>query len=480
MSRQTPASKTPPEELAQRNARARAYKRQHYATNPEALERVKAQKEASANAERERQKAQRAVTLGLNPTAGMDRNAIQNAERRALTAKKRAAQERWRAANPEKYAERLRVEKEAQRETGRAADARMRAANPDKYPPAATPEAAALRERKRLSNAAWRAANPDKVKASRERFRGSKAQRNADYYSRYREEDLEQKRQKRISDKAEAARRKKNAESARARTKANPEKRREAVRLWRANNPEKDRQSRRDGYYRNREKILQQAKEHYAQRDPDESREIHRRKNESRKPGASTWKPTEAQREQRRVQSGEAQRIARSLERAGLPPRQLHRTLVPERRRNDVAAAEFFTRKRNRAEVARVVYGDIDPVTGTEQQEWAAIVAKIRQRVQVRAAVQKYIRRHGPTIREEIAMDSRARELRGKGPLDPDLEFRLRVRQATSYSKEPAPQDPNASQVQAPARPGRRQPAAGDSAPHTLPGGRAATGPRLN
>jgi hypothetical protein len=54
----------------------------------------------------------------------------------------------------------------------------------------------------------------------------------------------------------------------------------------------------------------------------------------------------------------------------------------------------------------------------------------IRRRAEFRAAVQAHINKHGAQLRDDVTLDSRAREVRGKPPLDVDDEVRRRAFEA--------------------------------------------------
>jgi hypothetical protein len=105
----------------------------------------------------------------------------------------------------------------------------------------------------------------------------------------------------------------------------------------------------------------------------------------------------------------------------------VHRILVSERRANLAAAEQFFSRRRSRAEVRRIAAGDVDP---NLLQGWARYSALVRRRNAFLDAVQTHIRKHGDELRDEVTLDSRARQLIGRDPLDTDGEVRRRALEA--------------------------------------------------
>lgn len=293
------------------------------------------------------------------------------------------------------------------------------------------------RERRLAKQREWNANNEEKRRAARQKWDDKNPTYKTEYYAKNREKDLEQKRRKRISDNAAKARRKKDSERATQWGKANPEKRREARARWKEQNPEAAREAQRAYYQRNKAKIRERTQARLARTDPDELRGLRRRQNAAyRNPHTSDWTPTEEQRQRNLARSREKRRLERRLARAGLPPSSVHRTLVSERRGNSDSADEFFRRKRSADEVDQIKYGAIDPVSESEQREWESTVAHFQQRRTFRTDVEKYVRKHGRTLREEIAMDSRARELRGKSPIvDVDRELRRRAIEAVRLTR---------------------------------------------
>lgn len=261
-----------------------------------------------------------------------------------------------------------------------------------------------------------------------------------EYYARNREHDLERKRLRRYEAKAAIEQRRRAVERAGEWAKANPDARREARERYKASNPEEYRAAQRDYYHRNKEKIRvrQQARE--SAMGAEQLRAIRRQSKAVRAGRGDTWTPNQEQRDRYRAQTLETKKLDRRLQRAGLPPRSVRRTLVSERRANLAAAEKFFnTTQKQRHEMLRGIRngrGETGIVPPEALQEWSVLTAKIRERSRFReelpGKVQKYLEKHGARLRDEIALDSRAGELRGNPPLNEDIELRRRAVDAVS------------------------------------------------
>ena len=283
---------------------------------------------------------------------------------------------------------------------------------------------------------AWRAANPN-----------------------YRAEHLEQHRtSNRESERrryAAVKRRRAAVERAGEWAKKNPEKRQEARDRYKVKEPEKYRAQQREYYHRNKEAIKERRQAREA-KDPEKLREDRRRyAGKTPSNGSVDRLPlSDERREKYYAQLRDTKRIERRLKAAGLPPRRVHRTLVSERRASLWAGEEFFSRRRSRDEIRRVAAGDfaegkVDPKL---VQDWARGVGLMRRRAELLVAARAYIAKHGDQLRREITLDSRARRLLGKEPLDMDVEIRWRAmtavrgvtvplsyKQTTMKSDRPAP-----------------------------------------
>lgn len=249
-----------------------------------------------------------------------------------------------------------------------------------------------------------------------------------DYYAD--EEHLEQRRavNRESMRRRVAADRRRQAEVKRVGewARKNPEKRKAARERFKDQNPEKYRASQREYYHRNKEAIKARTDLRHS-RDPEKLRERRQRYRATArsKDTPGQWKPSEEQRARYAAQSRDTRRLDRQLKRAGLPPRQVQRATAAELRVNLAAADTFFNRKRSRAEVRRVTAGDVieGPVTPAMAQAWTDYLTQVRARRAHVLAVRAYITKHGKQLREDVTLDSRARQLVGKPPLDVEAEI---------------------------------------------------------
>lgn len=271
--------------------------------------------------------------------------------------------------------------------------------------------------RQRARRRAWNEAHPGYYAEYRERNREVIREKNRNHMR-----DVYQK------EKAAEEQRKKAVERAGEWAKANPQKRQEQRERYKAQHPEKYRAAQREYYHRNKDAIQARRQEREL-RDPEKARETRRRDQEKwfSKQTTGRRKPTPEQREKYRAQTAEKRALERRLQSAGLPPRRLRRTLTAERRANVAEAESFFSRARSRAELRRVSEGDLAPDL---VQGWAQYSTLIRRRAEFRAAIQAHIDKHGRELRDDIELDSRARQARGKDPLNADAEVHRRALEA--------------------------------------------------
>jgi hypothetical protein len=122
-------------------------------------------------------------------------------------------------------------------------------------------------------------------------------------------------------------------------------------------------------------------------------------------------------------------RLARRLEKAGLPPKSVHPATAAERRRNEEEAERFFTNRRT-AEERRRIQKEYVPTPPELIEKWERSSRRARERRQELAAVKRYVAKCGDRLREEAALDSRARMARGASPLDVDVEVFQRALEA--------------------------------------------------
>lgn len=272
-------------------------------------------------------------------------------------------------------------------------------------------------ERKARDNAArkaWNDAHPDYYREYRERNRES-----------IREKGRERERRRRVKKKAEAEQRRRDVERAREWAKHNPERRREQQRGWVENNRERVRASQLAYYHRNSERISQRARERRLA-DPDKRREQQRRWQQ-----ANPEKVAENQRRYRsnpenaarvREYNREWRRRERRRQQAGLPPRRLHPVSESDRTANLAAATEFFARPRRAAERRRLME-HFEQTPRPLLEEWMRESALARRR----QIVPDYLVEHGERLRDEVTLDSRARQARGAAPFDIEAEVRRRA-----------------------------------------------------
>lgn len=159
--------------------------------------------------------------------------------------------------------------------------------------------------------------------------------------------------------------------------------------------------------------------------------------------------------EKERARGREASRRRSRLKQLGLPPRRIQRVYANDRRANDRAAEAFFTRPRGSAELGRLRHEQEMPFSLPTAAQRAVIAArqrimsredlriagehlqerlraaKARDLTQARLAevIAHVAERQGARLREEVSMDSVARQLRGGDPYDVEAELQRRIRQ---------------------------------------------------
>lgn len=159
--------------------------------------------------------------------------------------------------------------------------------------------------------------------------------------------------------------------------------------------------------------------------------------------------------EAERARSREGARRRRRLEKLGLPPRRIQRVYAGDRRANTAAANEFFGRERSVKERGRIAaelpYEASNIPASVERARRAyfnapdpmpevspRMLALNRLKVQVDRQTQDVLQgrpklldthrhRHEARLREEIRMDSIARQLRGRPPLEAGTELERRL-----------------------------------------------------
>ncbi|WP_022890253.1 hypothetical protein [Agromyces italicus] len=258
---------------------------------------------------------------------------------------------------------------------------------------------------KREQNRRYRAKHPEQLADSRRRWVEANREHVRELNRRWREDHLEHARElNRESMRRAAARKRRRDEQTR--------KTRERVRAWRAQHPDRVREYRVRWVAANRDKMREYSKRYYeAHRDEINARATARRDadpdrhRDQRKEWASRNKDhlAELQRMRRAdpaVYQAEleataaAKRLKRRLARAGLPPKQLHRTTASERRANERGAEAFFA----------------DPALGERSRQAAAFTD----------ALTKQMTRHGASMRQSAVAYVAARERMGLPPVQVD------------------------------------------------------------
>lgn len=235
-----------------------------------------------------------------------------------------------------------------------------------------------------------------------------------------------------------AARRQKAVERRRARAResyaANPEPERERLRQFHAAHPEKARQYQRRFKERHPERAAEQARrgsQAWRDRNAETAREAQRQQAAQRREKDPDvfrrWYTANLERE--REKGREKSRLRSRLKKLELPPPRRHRVYAEQKRANLAAADAFFTRKRNAPERARTAR-ELTVPQGTNyalaahrrRRQIASGVAPLpvqdRTLARLPGLVNEHERLHGNAIREEIRMDSIARQLRGRPALD--------------------------------------------------------------
>lgn len=378
----------------------------------------------------------------------------------------------------------------------------------------------------------WRQAHPEAAAEGRRRYREAHAEELAAAHRAWRERNIERSRElNRESAKRQTQRRrqrqKKNAharewyaenreialERGRRFREEHPDKIREYQRRYKERHPERARRIGREGAQRHRDANADAIRERQRVAAAVQRKE---------KPNAhKEW--YEKNLERQRARSRETARLGRRLKKLGLPPSRVHKLYAEQRRAQDAAADEYFARRRSVAErgaiaaetvdgfglnipkaVARSrrvalrdqvmpleqdprawrVSGDLPP----EVIEWRRardlqalkeshdrFVEKIRaERPQI---LEHHRQRNEARLREEIRLDSIARELRGLPPHDLEQEMQARVDEEVSVIVDQRVRAMRHRTIARAADIVRRRDTDHDAAaPHQVPGSSADTG----
>lgn len=238
---------------------------------------------------------------------------------------------------------------------------------------------------------------------------------------------------------------------------AHREQERERAREFRRNNPEAVKEYQRRYREKHPDRVAEQsrrASQKWRDTNAEAAREKQRQDAAARRErdpdGFRAWYQANLERERERGR--EASRRRSRLKQLGLPPRRIQRVYAADRRANAAAADEFFTRRRDRAELAGIRWEGRQPPDVRREvrdarsrfiaRELSTEAAELR--AQLRAARALDIARervelarplvetkHGGRIAEEVRMDAIARQLRGARAFPVDAEIQRRLYAAT-------------------------------------------------
>ncbi len=321
--------------------------------------------------------------------------------------------------------------------------------------PAAPPEG---------TNRRRRTEDPEKKRESARRWRDANREYRAQKKREWNEANPDRRRElNRLSMRRQAERaRRRKAKNAKARAwyAENREQARARSAAFRQEHPEKVRQYQRTYKERHPERYLANAAE-ARRRYVDKNADMVREKGRLATAQYREANP-EALRERyinnleaERARSREGARRRRRLEKMGLPPRRIQRVYAGDRRANAAAADEFFARVRSVKERGRIAAdlpyeaANIPASVGQARRAYfnapdsmpqvsPRILALNRLKVQMDRQAQEVLQgrsglldthrhRHEARLREEIRMDSIARQLRGRPPLKTGIELERRL-----------------------------------------------------
>lgn len=328
----------------------------------------------------------------------------------------------------------------------------------------------------------WRQAHPEAAAEGRRRYREAHAEERAAAHRAWRERNIERSRElNRESAKRQAHRRrqrlKKNAH-AREWYAENREVALERGRRFREEHPDKIREYQRRFKERHPERVRRSGREG-AQRHRDANADAIRERQRVAAAARRKTNPNahrewyEKNLEEQRARGREDQRRRRRLKALGLPPSRIHRLYAEERRAHDAAADEYFARRRSVTErgaiAAEAVDGfglDIPKVVAKRRRvvlrdqvmplkrdprawrvggdmppeviQWrrardlqALKESHLRLAQKIRAERPQIMKHHRQRnearLREEIRLDSIARELRGLLPYEIEQELNVRM-----------------------------------------------------
>lgn len=282
-----------------------------------------------------------------------------------------------------------------------------------------------------------------RLEAQRERRRANREKYKAADADRVRQQNRDSMRRSRERARALKARQERDRARVKAGTAANPERAAARRDAWAEQHPDRVREHQRNYYHRNREVRQAASRDQSARRREDPAvREMARQyqaaRLEHRNAQQNARRSDPSVREKLNREQNERRRRERRRQALGLAPRPMHRATINERARNAAEAAAFAARKWSKQDLQRLQeeLREVRAETARSPHgRWAAeLEAQIRadaaKPARLDAAIDRHLRgRAGPVLREEVRMDSIARELRGVGPY-PNVEAEVRRRAA--------------------------------------------------
>lgn len=304
------------------------------------------------------------------------------------------------------------------------------------------------RDRKLEAGRQYREANRDRLREQQTKWNAEHRERNA---------AAERKRRERR--KQQEVQRQKARDRAKAWAAEHPDEVKARRDKWLAENRERQREHARNYYHRHKGERQKAAREQNAQRRADPEY----RKREAEYAAGRRDVLNEQQNAKRSTPEGRAKhneeqnvrrKVDRKLHRLGLPPRPKHRWTIDERAEAEATAAQAARRRWTKQEIkaleveGREVRAESWP---TSEAAWRAATerrlrAAIRYERELESRVDRYLASsEGRRLREEVRMDSIARQLRGAGPY-PDLLSESRQRAAARLEKTSAPELPTSDE----------------------------------
>ena len=311
---------------------------------------------------------------------------------------------------------------------------------------------AARRARSRETQRRWELENPDRVRESHRRWREANAEHVRAYVNEYNtrnrahvnERERLAAQRRRDAAKKTAERRQKDRQRAREWAAANPERLKERRDRWQASNRDKVLKAGRDYYQRHKEEILRKQRERAAtgRKNPvkvQAQQEYVARNKDRILAQQRARRSTPEGRAAVNRDNREPKRRERRRQELGLPPRPRHRWTKNERAEHVEQSSAFFTRpvtvfrmrelRREAQDIAAAVAARERREQDQFEARWQLIEIEIDM---ITRALPHHADRilqlpRGERLREEVTLDSIARQTRGGSPIDIDAETRRRA-----------------------------------------------------